>query len=389
MENQELQEAIPLLQIESSAKKQGMDSFATTERIVDLRKIAKTEKKMVTLYPIKQRDAHKEPRVSFMSFTDEEGLTWGIPLKVNEKNGRIIFKRLTIDGSFTFNLERMEEAMQFELWKRSPFVKGGLISGSQRPVLYIKDEIKEAEDNVKRAKIRNSNEAFLLDAATEDIRNLAIVIIGQEAIKNNPTVNRNELLKYNVEKPEILKRHIDNSASIDVLSTFEKAFAYGLIVLDPVRGFVTDRGGLLGLDKQQAINRFRSSVELYRNYEDRIKMMEGSGKAQFMTSDKLAPTPEARLQKAIQDAQDPESLMIHPSLGGKETAIEALHTPIDQGVDIINAGNPSATFMPTAGVGESNIFDEDSSNIYAENDFLKEPQPTKPAGKKKGKQNQE
>lgn len=376
---------VPLLRIESSAKKQGLDSFATTERIVDLRAITKTENKQVTLYPIKQRDAHKEPRASFTSFTDEDGVTWGIPLKVNDKTGRIVFKRNIIDGTFTFNLNRIEEAMQFELWKRSPFVKGGMISGSQRPLFYIKDDIKEAEDNVKRAKIRNANESFLLDASNENIRDLAIVVIGQEAIKNNPSVNRNELLKYNVEKPELLKKHIDNTGSIDVISMFEKAYAYGLISLDPVRGFVTDRGGLLGLDKQQAINRFRSNIELFRNYEERVKTMEANGKATFVSADAMAPTPEARLQKAIRDAQDPESLMIHPVLGGKDDVIPGFDGPIDQGVDIMNGGK-TPTFMPTSAVGETNIFDEE--NAFAENDLLKDPEPT---GKKKGKgkQNQE
>jgi hypothetical protein len=289
------------------------NNIKPTERVISLEHV-QTENRLVTLMPIiKQK--HKEPRASFCSFRDEDGITWGIPIGY-KKDGTIQFKRLVVDGSHTFNLARKQEAQEFEIWKNSPFVEGGMKTSNMMPILYVNDPEDKAAKEVELSRIRTKNDMYIQSLEGQKLMDLSLVVFGAGASKNTAVFNMAQLLKSSHDKPYDMAKHIENKMS-EVRAVFERACAVNLIQFDESRGYITEKGRFLGYDKEAAITRLASQGEIFRAMDADSLMRLGKGT--LSNAAHLSPDNSAQIRMAIQRGQDQEGQIIIPNLGGQPT----------------------------------------------------------------------
>lgn len=305
------------------------------EKVVDLASIVTLQNRHVTISPIDTKSKkHIEPRASFSTFNDEEGNTWGIPLKFDK--GRLVFRRLSIDGSRMFNLNRKEEAMEFELWKRSPFVQGGIVSGHTRPLFFINDPEKQAQDMINREKLIAANRETLIGYSKEKIRELAIAIFGSGFATASNAVQLAKLLEYNqssdpkqVDNPARLNKRLNDQRSVELVSIFEEARALGLITMVPNQGFTMENGAVLGVNIQGSMQSLASNFTLYNMLKIRVAEVR-KGESVVKTQPIIPAKPETPaienhdIVEALQKNRPEAEMGIMPVVKDESKSVEGL-----------------------------------------------------------------
>ena len=217
---------------------------------------------LVDIVPIKQYK-HKEPNFQFKSY-QVNGVTYGIPLKINPIDNTFIFKAIRITGARQFDLSNRadrEEYIMISNWhqcKQSPNQRG-------RALVGIYDRGLEARQNIDKFKLSKEARRIAEDLAFEsdqinDMYGMAR-LMGIEPKNESDDVIRERILMYSTENPtEFLAKWQDESTR-NITITIKRGLATGLIQKTMDRGY-TYNSVPVGSTEMSMINHFRENPDV-------------------------------------------------------------------------------------------------------------------------------
>lgn len=205
----------------------------------------------VELIFIKRKDK-VDPDNSFRNFTDRKtGITYGIPVGTN-KQGELEFQKITLRDFRIYDLSVLEEAKEWACVRMCHFVEG---SPNQfgKPFYRILDHEKEAQKQI--INVEHIERAINLAKRIigNEIREFAMVLEIPGIDNDTDAIVKGKVFDKAVKSPEWFCKKYDD-ANRPVLTVLKRSLSTGLVIFDPMNGFKTKNGLLLGDNEFAAIN---------------------------------------------------------------------------------------------------------------------------------------
>ena len=214
------------------------------------------DKGTVQLRIIKE-NKFREQNITFRSYIDKNGITWGVPIKVLP-NGEIEWMRINLRGDLIhYNLSNPREAKEFHVVKNSPFVEGSPTAGIDvRYRVYDQDieagkEVDLFEDLIKAGqfiKDMNYNQTVAYGR-----------LFGISPDTNSPVVIKKMLLEKAKLDPKSILNKMHKESETEIFIVLTRAIGTGYIKTIPDRGLVYKEQIGLGLTEHSAIEFLRNN----------------------------------------------------------------------------------------------------------------------------------
>ena len=288
-------------------------------------------------------DEKKLLNLSFKCVKDPRTNIWyGIQESLDQKTGRVIFKRITIPGRRTYDLQYTADAEEYAVVKRhvsmlsSPYQRG-------KPIIRVYDRVAIATAKLKEIDLgMDAVHIARKELSGEELIDFARVL-GITPENNEPLVVKQLLAEKAQRNPkEFMRAYHDGNREIIV--AFKRAIAVGLIKYTLDGGYIYKEGYPLGSSEITAIATLRSKTELLNSIDVESKNMykenlmpneEIEDKSMETKAHAVAETPES---DGIEEDGSPESKK-QPELGNAKMAEESdlkQSEPIDDNVSMSN-----------------------------------------------------
>ena len=235
------------------------------QKVYPWKDLIKTEKKFVTLVPGVPRKAginnksRNIPSYRIGGFKMPDKDYWlGFPIG-NDKEGVLKWKRLFIEGSKQFNLNKQEQAYEFFIWQNSPKFKGSILSihmgERQEDLLIIDDPDADAQEYLTKRNLAREVENTIMECSDDDIKDWGLIF---KIHPNQTGIGRirKMLLEKLFNNPKKFMKDIEWNGDTDYITVkkvLRKAAFAGITREDPGRGYVYKEGRVLGHNEEAAI----------------------------------------------------------------------------------------------------------------------------------------
>lgn len=220
---------------------------------------------------IRPIDEKKLLNLSFKVVRDpRSGMLYGIQTGVN-KEGQPLFRRITITGRRTYNLEYEEDAKEFAVVKRhqsmlgSPFQKG-------KPVIKMYDRVHDAEIKLRRMQRGREAMNIALEKLSGNALNDFARPLGISPEDNEPIVVKQLVAERAQKDPETFMRLYDN-INRPIIEIMSRGRAVGLIK-ESIKGGITYKEAMpLGSSEITAIETLKADKNLLMNIDVESKRL--------------------------------------------------------------------------------------------------------------------
>jgi len=257
----------------------------------------RTEDKIVSLVPIIVNKHGHVPRATVTSFVDDKGHYYGIPIK-KMPDGTYKYKRHVIEGNAMFDLRDINQAKDFAIVSRAPFVEGSIGSkraGSGQPTYKILDPNVEAVKKVDYYKRFAKAIGIIENLTSEELLNMSMVIIGAQAIHNKPEMNKQFLGDSAQTNPSKILAYAQDKQQSELQVIFKTAFSTGLINYTENVGYRTATGHVLGMTEPAAINSLARNPKLTLSLQIEAK----EAMKDVIKNHTLSPEPPSEQQQLL------------------------------------------------------------------------------------------
>jgi hypothetical protein len=198
-----------------------------------------------------KRNQLKQPRISFKKLLDPEtGITYGIPMGIDNKTGELEFQRINLGDVVQFDLANSNDRKLWTVISRHESMMGSPFSRGI-PKFKTVDKNKEADNVIMSSKSLVRAIQIASDMAGVELYDMAINM-GLNPEHNNPALLMASVLEMAQKSPDGFLRVYDNT-NRNVITVFNRARAMGLIKLDVASGFVWKDSYPLGANETLAI----------------------------------------------------------------------------------------------------------------------------------------
>ncbi len=229
-----------------------------------------------------KRSEIKQPRISFKKLVDPEtGITYGIPLGINNTTGEIDFQRIELGDMTQFDCANVSDRKLWTIISRHESMMG---SPFQRGVPKFKkvDKNAEASKIISNSKLMVRAVQIAQDMNGVELYDMALNL-GLSADHNNNEVLLSNVVEMATKKPAGFLAVYDNT-NRNVITVFNRARAVGLIKLDVMSGYTWKDTFPLGTNDTMAIKTIVGNPALLMNMD-----LESKQRSNFYTKN---ATPE-------------------------------------------------------------------------------------------------
>lgn len=230
-------------------------------------------KGMVELRLIDKKNAkYKDQHITFRSYPDKLGVTWGIPIRVYQ-NGDMEWQQIRLRGDvMVFNLANPREAKEFHIIRNSPFVEGS-------PTASIDIRYRIYDADVEAAKeIDTYDDLFTaIDFIKKMDHNQVIAygrLFGISPDTNSPVVIRKTLLEKAKLNPDSILKKMSKESETEIFIVLKRAMDTGYIKTVPDRGLLYNDQIALGLTEHAAIEYLRENPTILMDMDKTSKQKD-------------------------------------------------------------------------------------------------------------------
>lgn len=216
---------------------------------------------IVDIIPIK-RQQHKEPNFQFKSYMIN-GVTYGIPTRINPEDDSYIFKTIRITGAMSFNLSNENERRDFIMiknWQRcknSPAQQG-------RAMVEVYDRNLEARDRITKFKLAKDARDIAEDLAFNEDRVNELFgfarLMGIEPNNETSDIIKERLLTFATEQPHKFLEKWQDKETRNILMTIKRGLSTGTIIQTMDKGYMFN-SVVVGFNEVSMLNYFRTNTD--------------------------------------------------------------------------------------------------------------------------------
>jgi hypothetical protein len=212
-----------------------------------------------------KRNQLKQPRITFKKVLDADtGMTYGIPLGIDEKTGELMFQRIILGDVTQFDLANINDRKLWTVISRHESLLGSPFQ-SGKPLFKKIDKDAEANRIIKTAKARRRASQIAEELKGTELYDMAINL-GLNAEQNNLSTLLASVIEKAEKDPESFLNVYDNT-NRNVITVFNRARAVGLIKLDVTNGYVWKDTYPLGANDALAIKTIVGNPQLLINMD--------------------------------------------------------------------------------------------------------------------------
>lgn len=201
------------------------------------------------------------------------GIFYGIPVAKNT-DGSVRFRKMTIIGHRHFNLDNIQDAVDFYIFKHAPFMKDTPCPAPGfKPTFYIEDAEAESEMKLDKKKMAMNLNAQIFNMSEIEVRHWGI-LYGIDPLHNTPEMIKLQLLESAEINPAAMKERFENKERTAMHTLLKRAMRIGVVTYAMDKGYLFKNGITMGNNETAAVDKMMMDKDFAFNLNSEVEIGE-------------------------------------------------------------------------------------------------------------------